>query len=132
MPLDEKIWWKRIFERKKQQLKVDVLKDLEAITDFLSDLNKDKKKLIELFAALEELEKELEIAGPGLRQINLDMQAKVIDEILERYGALKNDVDINAIRVKEIAEKFLRNAEKEGMPDLVKAKKKDPNWTFKW
>ncbi|MBU0457168.1 MAG: hypothetical protein ABH824_00735 [Nanoarchaeota archaeon] len=132
MALYEKNWWKKLFGKKERKNKVDVLKDIDAIIEFLNDLSNDTKFLLKEFKKIEELEKEYHVAKSDIIHINLDTQGKFLDKILERYESFQNDVDINGLRVKSIGNEFLQRAEKAGMKDLVKEKKKDRKWMFKW
>jgi hypothetical protein len=105
---------------------------MDAIKEFLSDVNSESKILIKELNKLEELEKERKVASAGIVQVNLETQAKVIDKILERYEFFQNDVDINGQRVKIIVNQFLKKAEKAGLKDLVNNKKQKPRWQGKW
>ena len=131
MKIYEKKWWRKMFDKKKAP-KEDVLKDLEAMIDFLEDVNDEAQHLIPELKKLEELEKERQVAESGLTQVNLETQAAVLDKVLERYEFFQNDVDINGIRVKRIAQEFLNQAKKAGMKDLVKEKEQSHQWKFFW
>tara|TARA_Y100000310_G_scaffold337165_1_gene423545 strand:+ start:914 stop:1309 length:396 start_codon:yes stop_codon:yes gene_type:complete len=131
MKIYEKKWWRKMFDKKKAP-KEDVLKDLEAMIDFLEDVNDEAQHLIPELKKLEELEKERQVAESGLTQVNLETQAAVLDKVLERYEFFQNDVDINGIRVKRIAQEFLKQAKKAGMKDLVKEKEQSHQWKFFW
>ncbi len=63
----------------------------------------DVKELLKQLKKLEELEKEYKVASSGIKQVNLETQAKILDKLLERYAFYQNDIDINGIRVKLIA-----------------------------
>jgi hypothetical protein len=78
------------------------------------------------------LEKEREVARPGIVHINLETQAEVLDKLLQRYEFFQNDADINGLRLRQIAQHFLNLAQKEGLKDLVKEKKRDLKWRFGW
>ncbi len=122
----------KLFGRKQPGKKVDVLSDLEAITEFLQDIQTDTKELLSQLKKLQELEKEYEVAASGIIHVNLETQAKILDKLLERYGFFENDVDINGLRVKSIAAEFLKRAGKAGMEDLVRQKEKDKRWMMMW
>jgi hypothetical protein len=132
MPLYEKEWWKKIFAKKQHQKKVDTVKDIEAIIEFLNVVKFEAKEILPELSKLKELEKEREVARSGIRQINLETQAKILDKVIEKYEFFQNDVDINGLRVKIIARQFLKNAEKEGMKDLIREKNKNSKWKFLW
>ncbi len=119
------MWW-----NKEKPQPVDVLNDIEAIIEYLEDLK--PKQLIPELKKLKELEKERHVAEPGLLQINLETQAKVIEKILKYYEFFQNDVDVNGIRVKQIAREFLRSAENAGLKDLVQEKKRSHDWKLHW
>lgn len=112
--------------------KVDVLSDIEAITEFLSEVQADTKELSTQLKKLKELEQEYEVASSGIMHINLETQAKLLDKLVERYGFFQSDVDVNGLRVKMVATEFLRRAEKAGMTDLVRQKEKDRRWKMLW
>ncbi len=132
MLLYEKRWWKKLFKPKKYERKEDTLKDIEAISEFLKDVNDDAKFLLHKLTKLRELEKERSVARKGIMQVNLEAQAELLDKILERYEFFQNDVDINGIRVKRISQQLLKHAKHEGMKELVGEKKKDMKWKFDW
>ncbi len=119
------MWW-----NKEKPKHIDVLKDIDAVIEYLEELK--PKQLIPELKKLQELEKERHVANQGLLQINLETQAKVIEKILKHYEFFQNDVDINGIRVKQIAREFLRKAEEAGLKDLVKEKKKSHDWKLHW
>jgi len=120
---------------RKQQAKakkVDVLSDIEAITEFLNDIQADTKELLSQLKKLRELEKEYEVASSGILHVNLETQAKLLDKLLERYGFFQDDVDVNGLRVKMIAAEFLKRIKAAGMTDLVRQKEKDMRWKMLW
>ncbi|MBT4935719.1 hypothetical protein HOL21_01535 [Candidatus Woesearchaeota archaeon] len=127
-----KVWWKRMFASQEKSKKVNILNDIRAIRESLQDVPTDVGFLQKELVLLEELEKEYKVAKSGIVQVNLQTQADHIEKILERYESFQNDVDINGLRVKMIAQEFLKRAAKADMKDLVKAKKKERRWTFKW
>ncbi len=130
---EKKSWWQRKFGwEPKTDRKIDIVKDVEAIKDFLSEIPFDVKSLLPELEKLEELEKEREVANSGIIQINLETQADVLDKLLERYQFLQDDVDINGLRLKAIANQFLKNAKAAGMKDLVDEKQRDRKWKFFW
>jgi len=122
----------KLFGRRQQPKKVDVLSDIEAITEFLQDVQVDTKELLSQLKKLQELEKEYEVAASGILHVNLETQAKILDKLLERYGFFENDVDVNGLRVKSIASEFMKRAGKAGMQDLVRQKEKDKRWMMMW
>ncbi len=128
MPLYEQVWWKKLWGKKKVQIKVDVLQDLQAITEELRDLKDEVRPLIKQLQKLEELEKEYEVGNEEVRLVNVETQAEVLDQILQRYEFLQDDIDINGIRVKQVAKEFLKRAQEAGLKDLVAEKKQDRKW----
>ena len=120
-------WWQRRTSQRKSP-PVEVLTDIQAMTEFLQGLPLEVKKVLELLQKLEELSKEFKVAESSLMEINLTTQAQVLDELLERYEFFQNDMDINGIRLKQIAHQLLKDAEKAGLQNLVKAKRKNPVW----
>jgi len=125
-------WWKRIFQRTEEKKKADTLKDLEAIQEFLKSLPADAKALRPDFEELEELERERLVARSSLLKTNFDTQAAVLEKIMQRYEYLQNDVDINGIRVKLIAQEFLNQVQKAGFKEMLAEKKKSPKWKLAW
>lgn len=128
MALYEKKWWQKLFGRKQSHPKVDVLKDIQAVLEELQDLKDEVKPLIKQLQKLEELEKEFEVGKEEVRLINLEAQGELLDQILQRYEFLQDDIDINAIRVKQVAKEFLKRAQQTGLKDLVAEKKQDRKW----
>ena len=120
-------WWK-----KQKEQTIDPLKDIQAILECLNELSNDAKPLLKDLHKLEELEKERQVGRESILPINLEAQAKLLDTILQRYEFFQNDVDINGIRVKEIARNLLKEAKKAGLKDLVQEKKKEMKWQFDW
>jgi len=121
-----------MFGANDQHSKVDILKDIDAIQESLQDVPSDVTFLQKELASLEELEKEYGVAKSGILQVNLQTQCSHIEKMLERYEAFQNDVDINGLRLKIIAQEFLHRAAKAGMKDVVKQKKKERLWTSHW
>ncbi len=131
---EKKKWWQKLLWHEEHPEKINQVKDISAIIEFLEELNSDTKILLPLLSQLVELEKERAVifAKPRLLQINLESQAKVLDKLLENYEFFQNDTDINGIRLKAIANQFLSNARQAGLKDLVQEKKADQNWKFFW
>ena len=123
-----------LFGRKPQHApaKADVLTDVEAISEFLSEIQVDTKELLVQLKKLKELEQEYHVASSGLLHVNLETQAKILDKLLERYGFFQNDVDVNGLRMKLIAAEVLKRSKKAGMDDLVRQKEKDKRWMMLW
>lgn len=132
MAVYEKKWWKRLFAKEEKRKKADPLKDIDAIQEFLAEIGADTKPLLKDLQRLEELEKEFTVAKPGILHVNLETQAGVIESLLERYQFFQNDVDVNGLRMKMIANEFLKRAAKAGMTDLVEEKKKSDKWKLLW
>ena len=128
----EKGWWKKVVHAKERSKHVDSLIDIQAIIEFLEEVNLDTKELLPFFKKLEELEKERKVGKENIEQLNLESQAGILDKILERYEFFENDVDINGLRVKHIANEFLNKAKKAGLKDLVKEKEEDQRWWMLW
>lgn len=125
-------WFKKVFAVSSKTKKEDVLKDIQGIIEFLEHAQEDPKVLLTEFRKLEELEKERQIASPHLVAVNLETQAKVLEKILQRYEFYQNDVDVAGLRLKRVAETFLKEAQAAGLYQLVKEKKKDMRWRFQW
>lgn len=132
MALYEKKWWKSLFGKTEHPEKVDQLKDFEAVSEFVKNVNDDVRGILPELEKLEELEKERLVGKEGINQINLETQAELLEKLLGKYEFFQNDVDINGLRIKKICQNFLREAEKFGLRDLVKEKKKNPQWQFLW
>ena len=128
----KKSWWQKHFARDEHQEKIDIVKDLDAIVEYLEEINYDVKSILPELKKLMELEKERKVADSSVTHINLETQASILDKLLEKYEFFQNDVDINGLRLKAIANQFLRNAKKHGLTDLVKEKKADQRWKFFW
>jgi len=128
MSLHEKRWWKKIFGFKEAD-KVDVIKDIDAVLEFLEEVHKDIKSILPELQKLEELEKEREVINSDkLLKVNLATQEKVFEKLLEKYEFLQDDVDINGSRLRHIAGEFLKHAEKAGMQEMIRNKRKDMKW----
>jgi hypothetical protein len=127
MKLYQKKWWKTLFKEPINN-KQDSVKDIQAVIEFLEEVNNDVKILLPDLKKLCNLEKERKVAASGVVHINIDTQAKLLDKILERYEFFQNDADITGIRIQKISEGLLENAKKKGMEDLVEEKNK--TWNF--
>lgn len=130
MPLYQQMWWKKLFGKKEAHSKVDIRKDLGAVLEEVQDLKDEVKPLIKLLQKLEELEKEYEVGNEDIRLVNLETQADIIDQILQRYEFIQDDIDINGIRLRYIGKEFLHRAQRAGLKDLVEEKKQDRKWRF--
>ncbi len=128
MALYEEKWWQKLFGKKKAPNRLDVLKDILAVLEELQDLKDEVKPLMKQLQKLEELEKEYEVGKEEIKLINLEVQGELLDQILQRYEFLQDDIDINGIRVKQIAKEFLKRAQQAGLKDLVAEKKQDRKW----
>ena len=128
MPLYQQKWWKKLFGKKEHHTKVDILKDVNAVREELQDLKDEVRPLVKLLQKLEELEKEYGVGNEDIRLVNLETQADIIDQILQRYEFIQDDIDINGIRLRHISKEFLQRAQKAGLKDLVEEKKQDRKW----
>ncbi|MDP3698046.1 MAG: hypothetical protein Q8R47_00515 [Nanoarchaeota archaeon] len=128
----KKSWMKLLGRKQHAKTKVDVLSDIEAIAEFLNEIQADTKELQSQLKKLKELEQEYHVAASGIIHVNLETQAKILDKLLERYGFFENDVDVNGLRMKMIAAEFLKRAKGAGMTDLVRQKEKDKRWMMLW
>ncbi len=124
--------WKKMFDKKEHAKPIDVVKDIEAIEDFLEDVNADVKVLLKELRQLRELEQERQVAKSGVVHVNLETQGVVFDKILERYGFFQEDVDINGLRLQKVAKAYLKQCQRMGLSDLVAEKKQDEKWKFHW
>ena len=128
MSLPEQKWWKRLFLKDDRLKKADFLIDIQAVQEFVDELPHDVKELKPLLNQLEELKKEHLIAKTSLVKVNLETQLSIVEKILERYEYFQNDADINGIRLRRLAQHLLKEAQKEGLNDLIKEKKLDQRW----
>ncbi len=129
MGIEKTTWWLRLFRKDSGRRKIDALESLDTIKECLTELPEDCAQVLPTLEKLEELEKERKVLTAGkLIRVNIETQAKLLDELLKKYSFIQNDVDINGIRLAGIAEELLRHAKKAGLADLVKEKKKDIHW----
>ena len=124
--------WLKARRGTKKRDKVDILKDTSAIQEFMSDIKIDIAYLHEKLFKLEELEKERQTASSTLTETNLKAQGNILDDLLKRYESFNTDTSINGIRLKMIADEWLKLAKKEGLAQLAKEKKKKEYWSFDW
>ena len=61
-------------------------------------------------------------------QVNLETQAVLLEKIMERFDFLHNDIAINNLRLKKISQELLKRADKAGLKDLVREKKRSIIW----
>ena len=109
---------------------VDVLKDIEAVQDFLKDLHLEEQVLLKNLVELHELEKEFAVGNASIKQANLQAQATIYELLMRRYGFFQNDAEVNGIRLKMLADNFLKNCEQEGLKEISKNKRKE--WSGLW
>lgn len=121
-----------MFGKRETEKKVDTLKDIQAIIEFLQEIKDDAKPLLKDLQKLEELEREREVANEEVLLVNLETQAEVLEKILQRYEFLQDDADINGIRIKQVARELLHRAKRAGLNELVEEKKQDMKWQFDW
>lgn len=123
---------KKWFGKKKQSKKVNAVKDLKAIIDFLKDVSSDAQLLIPKLEELYELEKERKVATSKIVITNIQAQMDILDDLLKRYEFFQTDAEINGIRIRNIAQDVLKKAKKAGLNDLVKEKKNNTFWNKNW
>jgi hypothetical protein len=109
---------------------VDVLKDIEAVQDFLKDLHFEEQALLKNLAELHELEQEFEVGKEEVKKANLQAQATIYEMLMQRYGFFQNDAQVNGIRIKMMADQFLKNCESADLKEIAKEKKKQ--WSNLW
>lgn len=130
--MEKKKWWQKLFWHEEQREKINQVKDITAIIEFLEEVDDEVKPLLSGLKKLEELERERRVTKPGLLQINLETQAEILDKLLEHYEFFQSDADINGLRLKAISNQFLHQARKAGLTDLVQKKKEDQRWKLLW
>ncbi|MAF99485.1 MAG: hypothetical protein CMH61_02635 [Nanoarchaeota archaeon] len=121
----------RIWGKKKSQL-VDIPKDLDAISEFLSDIENDIKKLKGDVANAQMLFNEAKVVEARLLDKNLTHHIEVMDNVVKDYEIFQSDVNVNGLRVKKIARELIRRAKERGLLDLAREKWKDSRWRGNW
>lgn len=111
MSIYKKTWWEKLRKKKSEQ-KVDILHDIEAIKEFLSDINLDSKKLIKQLDQIEEFEKERQVGRKEIKKIASQAEEKSLEEFSSQYNFFQNDVIVNGERVKIIQKQFEKDKTK--------------------
>ena len=112
--------------------KINVNKDVKAITYFLANLPYDDERLLRLFKEFLELRLEhYALSDDKLKRQNIIKQVNLFDQIIDLYQYFQDDVDINGKRVKNIA-KALTKVVKDQNIEEAKAKVQSLKWRFDW
>lgn len=119
-------WW----SKKKKIDQVDALRDIGAMIEFLQEVKYTTQQMLPELRRLKELEKEYSMAKTELLHVNLEAQSNIFDKLVQQYEFFQNDVDINGIRMKQIAQNWLQRTKELGMVDKHKVQKK--KWSFNW
>ena len=118
---------------KKIVQKEDVDADVEAITAYLEDVHYDVDELLQLFKHLEKLRKEGYVLTDQRAKIeNVRKQIEQYDHVLLRFEYYTSDAEVNAVRVKNIAEVFKSEAKKHKLYALLDKMKRETRWFFDW
>jgi len=127
MAINEWGIWKKLGIVKGEEIEeVKVKDDLNAVLNSLKEI--EVKELVKKLGTLKSMVKEEGVVKEELSVKNLKEQIKLLDGILQGYGFLEDDVDINGLRLRKVGKELLRKAKDKGMDELVKEKKKDMKW----
>ena len=77
MSIYKRTWWEKI-KRKQSEPKVDILHDIEAIKEFLGEINLDSKKFIKQLNQIEEFEKERQVGRKVIKKIYSQTEEKAL------------------------------------------------------
>jgi len=121
----------RIWGKKKREV-VDIPKDLEAIEEFLANINEDVKRVKRDVTQARMLFDEAKVVEARLLDKNLTHHIEVMDNVVKDYELFQSDVNVNGLRVKKIARELLRRAKERGLLELAKDKWKDSRWRGNW
>jgi len=105
MSIYKKTWWEKLRKKSSTQ-KIDILHDIEAIKEFLGDVNLDSKRLLKQLDLIEEFEKERKVGRKEIKKIASQTEEKTLTEFSKQYGFFQNDVILNGVRVRMIKEQF--------------------------
>lgn len=107
-------------------------KDLKAVKDFIVELDDQKDQLLKYVKLLKKLRHEHKmLSDKEAKTKNLKKQIILFHKFLPKYRFFKEDTDVNAIRIKKIAQHYLKLAKKKKFKIYEKIKNND-NWTFNW
>ncbi|MBT5740299.1 hypothetical protein HOI26_04315 [Candidatus Woesearchaeota archaeon] len=124
MKLYQASLWKKVFKPSKKKKLESSSNQIHTIKEILEDLNKQTEQILPLLNTLIELEEERKVTRAGLQEINLKTQAKIMDQLLDKYSYIEDDIVINGIRLKHIASTLLEHAKKAELIELVQQRKK--------
>ncbi len=126
-----KIWEKIGF--KKRQEAFDPARDVTAVMMFLDEVHFDIEELQKLFKQLRELRKDAVVLNDAeVKRENVRKQMEMYDLILLKYQYLATDTAVNGIRVKNIAQSYMDEADRQKLFVLLDRVKKEDRWTFDW
>jgi hypothetical protein len=124
--------WEWIGFRKRRE-SIDVDADIDAIITYLKEVDGDANRLAKQFAELKKLRKDTSvIVDKNLKTDNLRKQIQLYDQLLLRYEYYTSDAEINAIRVKKIAQDFMSQAKKHKLYAETEKMRKESRWYFDW
>lgn len=126
--------FKKLFkkEEKIEKPAFDTDADLKAVLDFLKELGDQKKELIKHLQELKKLRHEHKVlTEEPAKEKNLRKQLSLYNRFIIKYRFFKEDTDVNAIRIKKIAQHYLNLAKKKKLKIYEKIKSND-NWIFDW
>ncbi len=126
-----KLWEKLGFVRR--ELPADTDTDIEAITTYLDDINHTVETLRKQFRILLELRRDARVlTDENLIKENLAQQVQIYDKLLSNYQYFEIDTDINGIRMKNIAKRYMAETKKHKLYEVLENIKKKDHWIFNW
>ena len=126
-----KLWEKLGFVRR--ELPADTDTDIEAITTYLDDINHTVETLRKQFRILLELRRDARVlTDENLIKENLAQQVQIYDKLLSNYQYFDIDTDINGIRMKNIAKRYMAEIKKHKLYEVLENIKKKDHWIFNW
>ena len=100
---------------------------------FLDEVHFDIEELQKLFKQLRELRKDAVVLNDAeVKRENVRKQMEMYDLILLKYQYLATDTAVNGIRVKNIAQSYMDEADRQKLFVLLDRVKKEDRWTFDW
>lgn len=138
MAINEWKIWQKLGLVKSKQEKIDIDKDIDAVSLFLKDALPVAKLLKVQLGKMQKLraqEKKLNKAKAHKDKLkkNLLDQLRVYDTILQNYEFFELDTDINGERVKKIAHQLSKRAQEDKIDKKILSKiTKSERWSFNW
>ena len=107
--------------------------DIDAVMTYLKEVHVDVRELLHNLSELKQIRAEGAVLSDEEKRIeNIRKQIELYDRLLLRFEYYTQDADVNAIRIKLVAQFYKEQAKKHKLYASLDRMKRESRWFFDW